>query len=175
MPKPLGHRWCHCRCHKSITNPQRIVMNTLSGSTIIVITSFLFLFSNIQPVQADDRNQQHRFWQEVVTPADSLQESQRPGQRGMFQPRDNRLVFQLDDLSEEQREQITALGREHREKILELRSKMRSGEISRESIRKERRDLYESHQQELREVLTKEQWEHLKELRAERRRPGRNG
>jgi len=150
-------------------------MNILSGSTIILIPIFLFLFSIIQPVQADDQNQQHRFGQEAVTPADSVLESQRPGQRGMFQPGENRLVFQLDDLSEEQREEIAALGREHREKILELRSKMRSGEISRESIQKERRDLYASHQQELRKVLTKAQWEQLIKLRAERRRSGRNG
>ncbi len=150
-------------------------MNTLSGSTIFFIPLILVLLTINQPAQANDWNQPQRFGQKAVSLEDGTQESQRPGQRGMFQRRDNRLAFQLDDLSEDQREQIEVLGREHRENMLELRGKMRNGEISRESFQTERRANYENHQQELKKVLTEAQWQQLKKLRAERRRSGRNG
>jgi len=95
------------------------------------------------------------------------------GQRGVFQPRENRLVLQLDDLSEGQLERIDKLTREHREKVLELRNKLRNRQIAREVFLEERRTNYENHQQELKKVLTSDQWEQLQKLRAERRRSPR--
>ncbi len=101
-------------------------------------------------------------------------QSQETTQRGIFQPRENRLFLQLDDLTEHQLDRIDELNQQHRDKVMELRTKLRNNEITREAFQNERRTHYEKHQQELKMVLTKAQWDQLQKLRAERRRPPRD-
>ena len=99
--------------------------------------------------------------------------SQRAPQRGIFQPRESRLVLQLDDLTEAQLEKVNELNDKHREQVLELRAQLRDGEISREDFLAQRRARFDQHQEELKSVLSKAQWEQLRKLRAERRRSPR--
>ncbi len=101
------------------------------------------------------------------------QDSTRASQRGMFQPRESRLVFQLDDLTEQQLEKINELNDKHRMQVLELRAQFRDDEINREEFQSKRRALYNQHQEALETVLTKAQWEELRKMRAERRRSAR--
>ncbi|TVQ69818.1 MAG: hypothetical protein EA363_09005 [Balneolaceae bacterium] len=166
-----GKQVLNCKSFTSTTN--KIIMNTFSRSNIIVISGFMLLMSAGLFSQADAQNRSRSSGAvaESVQKPDS--QSQETTQRGIFQPRENRLVLQLDDLTEEQLERIDELNAKHRDKVMELRAKMRNNEITREAFRNERRAHYEKHQNELEKVLTKEQWEQLQELRAERRRsPG---
>lgn len=102
-----------------------------------------------------------------------FEDSPRASQRGMFQAREARLVLQLDDLTEEQLEKINELSDRHREQILELRAQFRDDEISSDEFQSQRRALYNQHQEALKTVLTKAQWEELRKMRAERRRSAR--
>lgn len=149
-------------------------MNTFSRLSIVVISGFIFLLSTVLNSQADAQNQSRT----PGTAAESVQErdsrSQGVAQRGISQPRENRLVLQLDDLTEDQLERIDELNARHRDKVMELRTEMRNNEITREAFRNERRAHYEKHQNELKKVLTKAQWEQLRNLRAERRRQDGN-
>ncbi len=143
---------------------------TLLFLGIFLLSSALF---NLTEAQSQPRVPELEAVSEFEANATQVRGERQTGQttqRGIFQPRENRLVLQLDDLTEEQLERIDELNREHREKVLELRAKLRNREIAREAFLEERRTHYENHQQELKQVLTKAQWEQLKELRAERRR-----
>lgn len=144
-------------------------MNTISKTILILASGVLLLLSTAIHSQADAQRR-------ALVKSDTTVSSQERGvrtqgapQRGMFQPRENRLVLQLDDLTEDQRERIDALNQQHREKMMEHRQKMRSSDMTREELRAEWRAHYEHHQQELKKVLTKAQWEQLQKLRAERR------
>ncbi len=149
-------------------------MNTFSRSSILVISGFILLLSTVLVSQADAQNR----YRGSGTNAESVQERDADPQgyarRGISQPRENRLVLQLEDLTESQLEQIDELNLQHREKVMEFRAKMRNNEITREAFQNERRAHYEKHQQELKKVLTNEQWEQLRKLRDERRRQNRN-
>ncbi len=135
-----------------------------------LFATILFLFSVIVFGQAEAKNGKHvtEIQMEWVQEQDGS--SQRAPQRGIFQPRESRLVLQLDDLTEAQLEKVDALHDKHRGQVLELRAKLRDGDISREDFLVLRRANYDQHQEELKSVLTKAQWEQLRKLRAERRR-----
>jgi len=146
-------------------------MKTFPKTTLIFISGFLLLLTTAIISQADAQNRYRASGDTTVSEQERDVRPQRGVQRGINQPRENRLVLQLDDLTEEQTGRIDALNLQHREKVMELRDKMRSNEITRDVFLAERRTNYEEHQQELKKVLTKAQWEQLQKLRAERRRP----
>ncbi len=147
-------------------------MNTFLKTTLILFPGVLLLMGTALFSQADAQNRFRASGDTTVTAQERSVRTQGTAQRGIFQPRDNRLVLQLDNLTEDQIDRIDAMNLQHREKVMELREKMRSNVITREVYLAERRANYENHQQELKKVLTKAQWEQLQELRAERRRPG---
>ncbi len=135
-----------------------------------LFTTILFLMSAVVFGQAEAKNVKHvsNTQMELFQVRDGS--SQSGQQRGIFQPRESRLVLQLDDLTEAQLEQVNELNDKHRGQVLELRTKLRDGEMSREEFLTKRRAHFDQHQEELKSVLTNAQWEQLKKLRAERRR-----
>jgi Spy/CpxP family protein refolding chaperone len=73
------------------------------------------------------------------------------------------------DLSEEQKSQIGDARERMREAIGELRSQFTPGESDREELRDKMQALRDRFEEELRNILTAEQYSRLEELRAERR------
>jgi Spy/CpxP family protein refolding chaperone len=149
-------------------------MNIYLKSSTIIFSGLIFLSVALSgPAEAQN---EARVPEAVSASEDNAKQflndgqSGQTAQRGIFQPRGNRLVLQVDDLTEDQIDRIDQLNQKHREEVLVLREKVRNGEIAREVFLEERRTNYENHQQELKKVLTKAQWDQLQKLRAERRR-----
>lgn len=94
---------------------------------------------------------------------------QQTAPRGIFQPRESRLVYQLDGLTEDQLDRVDKLQESHRDKVAELIEQRRNNEITRQVFQAQRQANFDRHQEDLKQILTKDQWDQLRQLRAERR------
>ncbi|MBP3191782.1 hypothetical protein [Natronogracilivirga saccharolytica] len=129
---------------------------------IFVLSGFSYAQADMIPGKISDTQSIKKGMANEQTPGFS-------GQRGMRPSADNRLIMQLDDITDEQREHINELHESHRAEMQQLISKMRKEDIDREEYTSRRRELYRGHQQDLRKILSEKQWEQLQTLRSERR------
>lgn len=90
-----------------------------------------------------------------------------PTDRTGVTPFDVRPLFQLESLTEEQRNKILELQRQHRTRVSHLSNLLRNGRITSEEFSERRTHLFEQHQEDIRQVLTEDQWKRLESLRME--------
>ena len=149
-------------------------MKTFPKTTLIFISGFLLLLTTAIISQADAQNRYRASGDTTVSEQERdvrpQRGVQRGAQRGINQPRENRLVHQLDGITEEQMVRIDELSEKHREAMSALLERRNNNELARGEFLAERRTHMVRHEEELKEVLTQSQWEQLLELRADRRR-----
>ncbi len=149
-------------------------MNTLSKTTAILFSGILFFLATVLPIQLHAQDRQAVSDDATETIKQDDPRSQQVPRRGIFQPRESRLVYQVDGLTEDQKVRIDELNEIHRNQVADLLERWRADEMTREAFLAQRRANFDRHQEQLKEVLTKAQWEQLRELRAERRRTAPN-
>lgn len=136
--------------------------NLLAVIPALIFTLFFFHQATAQVTQG----YQEPSPRAALAGSDTGQQTQ---SRGIFQPRESRLVYQLEGLTEDQLSRIDELHESHREKVAELLEQRRDNEITRQQFLAQRRLNFDRHQDALKQILTKAQWEQLRQLRAERR------
>ena len=140
---------------------------------ILATTTFLLAGAMILPVQlsAQTAGQSGR----PSVEQNNLDDRGRfgAGQRGMRPTPDNRIIMQLDGITGDQRKQISELYNAYRAHMDHMTSLLRNEQIDRDEFTSRRREHYQSHQDDLRNILSEEQWQQLQSLRSERRSESR--